>query len=131
LISGYLDGELEPSEQSRLIDHLAGCGRCSLELEEIQAVRSSVRSLPILEMPPGLIPEADAEGIPLRRNRGLWVGAAAAVAAVVIAIAALITPPPASVSVDDLSSRFGARVSLDPAFGPAKVVVPDFEPVSE
>lgn len=131
LISAYLDGELEAAEQSKLIEHLSGCGRCSLEMEEMQAVRSAVRSLPILELPPGLIPEADPVVIPIHRNRGVWVGAAAAVAAVVIAIAALVTPPPPSVSVDDLSSRFGARVSLDPAFGPAKVVVPDFEMISE
>ncbi len=40
-----------------------------------------------------------------------------------------MTPPAPSVSVDDLSSRFGARVTLDPAFGPAKVVVPQLEQV--
>lgn len=131
MISAYLDGELESAEQARLIDHLSGCGRCSLEMEEIQAVRSAVRSLPILELPVGLIPEAHAEVVPLHRNRGVWVGAAAAVVALVIAIAALVTPPPASVSVDDLSSRFGARASLDPAFGPAKVVVPDLELLGE
>jgi hypothetical protein len=51
--------------------------------------------------------------------------------ALVIAVAALVTPPPNSVSVDDLSSRFGARVSLDPAFSPAKVVVPELNLVGE
>ena len=53
------------------------------------------------------------------------------VAAWMIAVAALVTPPAQSVSVDDLSSRFGARVSLDPAFSPAKVVVPELEEVNE
>lgn len=124
LISAYLDGELTPEEHSKLSRHLGGCGRCAAELEEVQAVRSAVRSLPVMELPPGIIPETDDVVVPIHRNRGVWVGAAAAVAAVVIAIAALVTPPPASVSVDDLSSRFGARASLDPAFGPAKVVVP-------
>lgn len=131
LISAYLDGELASSEQSRLVDHLSSCGRCSAELAEIQAVRSAVRSLPILELPSGLIPEGDGEVVPLHRKRGVWVGAAAAIAAVVIAVAALVTPPPTSVSIDDLSSRFGARVSLDPAFGPAKVVVPELEVMGE
>lgn len=124
LISAYLDGEVHGRELSSLMDHLAGCGKCSAELEQTQRVRSAVRSLPVLELPAGIVPEADAEVIPLHRNRGMWVGVAAAVVAIVIAVAALVTPPPGSVSVDDLNSRFGARASLDPAFGPAKLVVP-------
>lgn len=124
LVSAYLDGELHGAELRSLLDHLAGCGRCTVELEEMQRVRSAIRSLPVLELPEGLVPEADAEVVPLRRNKGVWAGAAAAVAVAVIAVAALLTPPADSVSIDDLNSRFGARVSLDPAFGPAKVVMP-------
>lgn len=124
LISAYLDGELTGGEVSTLVVHLAECGRCSAELQQIQQVRTAVRSLPILELPVGLVPEADEVVVPLRRNKGIWFGAAAALIAIVIAIAALVTPPPGSVSIDDLNSRFGARMSLDPAFGPAKVAVP-------
>lgn len=131
LISAYLDGELVGDELTKLTSHLSSCGQCAAELEDVQRVRSAVRSLPVLELPSGLIPEADGVLIPLRRNRGLWVGAAAAIVAVVIAVAALVTPPPTSVSVDELNSRFGARVSLDPAFSPAKVVVPDLGGVGE
>ena len=90
----------------------------------MQRVRSAVRSLPLVELPSGLVPEADPVVIPLRRNRGFLVGTAAAVAAVVIAMAALLTPPTDAISVEDLSSRFGARASLDPAFGAGKVAVP-------
>lgn len=124
LISPYLDGELHGSELARLHQHLAACGQCSAELERIQQVRSAVRSLPVLELPPGLVPEADTEAVPLRRQKGIWVGAAAAIMAAVIAIAALVTPEPNQVTLDQLNSQFGARASLDPAFGPAKVVVP-------
>ena len=124
LISAYLDGELKGDELGTLVDHLAECGRCSSELQQIQQVRTAVRSLPMLELPFGLVPEAGEVVVPLRRNKGIWFGAAAALIAIVIAIAALVTPPPGSISIDDLNSRFGARVSLDPAFGPAKVVVP-------
>ena len=99
-------------------------------MEETQAVRSAVRSLPVLDLPVGLIPDADPVVVPLRRNRGFLIGAAAAVVALVIAAAALFAPAPASISVDELNGRFGARVSLDPAFGPAKVVVPEFEEIS-
>lgn len=123
-ISAYLDGELRDDELRQLSTHLASCGRCAAEMEEIQRVRSAIRSLPVLEMPTGLVPEADAEVIPLRRNRGFLAGVAAAVVIAVIAVAALITPPTDTVSVDELTSRFGARASLDPAFGPAKVVEP-------
>lgn len=130
LISAYLDGELASGEQSRLWAHLSGCGRCAREMEETQAVRSAVRSLPVLDLPVGLIPDADPVVVPLRRNRGFLIGAAAAVVALVIAAAALFAPAPASISVDELNGRFGARVSLDPAFGPAKVVVPEFEEIS-
>lgn len=124
LISSYLDGELHGAELSRLHQHLAACGKCSAELERIHQVRSAVRSLPVLELPPGLVPEADTEAVPLRRQKGIWVGAAAAIMAAVIAIAALVTPEPDPVTLDQLNSQFGARASLDPAFGPAKVVVP-------
>ena len=124
LLSAYLDGEVLDSELSHLVDHLGGCGKCSAELEQMQRVRSAVRSLPVLELPPGLVPEADTVVIPIRKNKGMWAGVAAAVVAAVIAVAALVTPEPPSVSVDDLNSLFGARASFDPAFGPAKVGVP-------
>lgn len=123
LISAYLDGELRGSELRRLLDHLSGCGRCSGELEKVQFVRSAVRSLPVLELPEGIVPEADPVVVPLRRHKGMWAGVAAAAVAAVIAVAAIVTPDPGEVSITDLNSRFGARASLDAAF-PAKLVVP-------
>lgn len=132
-ISAYLDGELSAAERAQLVAHLSSCGRCTADLEGIQRVRAAVRSLPVVEVPEGLFGDLghEADVVPLHRNRGVWVGAAAALIALVIAVAAIFTPQPASVSVDELSSRFGARVSLDPAFGPAKVVVPPIAQVSE
>jgi anti-sigma factor RsiW len=130
-ISAYLDGELDVAEQTQLFKHLSSCGRCSAELADIQRVRAAVRSLPILDLPVDLVPESDPNVVPLHRNRGILVGAAAAIVALVIAVAAAVTPPAPSVSVEDLSSRFGARVSLDPAFGSAKVVLPEMEVVGE
>lgn len=124
LISAYLDGELYGPELARLSNHLSGCGRCAAELEQIQQVRAAVRSLPVLELPGGAVPEADRVVVPMRRNKGMWAGVAAAVVASVIAIAAIVTPDPGQLSVNELNSRFGARASLDPAFGPAKIVVP-------
>ena len=97
----------------------------------MQRVRTAIRSLPLIELPPGLLGDAEPVVVPLRRNRGFLVGAAAAGVAVVIAVATLLTPQPSALSVDDLNSRFGARVSLDPAFGPAKVMVPDVRDMTE
>lgn len=131
LISAYLDGELNGAERLQLQDHLSGCGKCARELEETQRVRSLVRSLPVIELPIGLVPEADPVVLPLRRNKGFLVGAAAAVVALVVAAAALFAPQPQAMTVEDLSSRFGARVSLDPAFGPAKVVLPELEEMGQ
>ncbi len=131
MISAYLDGELTRSEVSQLQAHLSSCGRCVADLEALQKVRTSVRSLPLIELPPGLLGDAEPVVVPLRRNRGFWVGAAAAVVAAVIAVATMLTPQPTSLSVNDLNSRFGARVSLDPAFGPAKVAVPDVRKLPE
>lgn len=131
MISAYLDGELTRAESSRLFTHMGSCGRCVAEMEAMQRVRTAVRSLPMVEMPPGLLGDAEPVVVPLHHNRGLWVGAAAAAVALVIALATMLTPTPGALSVDDLNSRFGARVSLDPAFGPAKVMVPDVRSLTE
>lgn len=125
LISAYLDGELDIAARRELMAHLGECGRCSRELRDLQEIRAAVRALPVLDLPVGLVPEADAEIVPLHRNRGILVGAAAAIVALIIAVASLFGPTPPTISVDDLNSRLGARVSLDPAFGPAKVIIPE------
>jgi anti-sigma factor RsiW len=130
-ISAFLDGELTGVERGEFVAHIGTCGRCALEMEEIQAVRTAIRSLPVLDLPGGLFPHADEGDVPLHRHRGLWVGAAAAILAIVVAIAALVTPAPATLTLDDLNSRFGARASLDPAFGPAKVFAPGVQGLSE
>ncbi|MCI0678230.1 MAG: zf-HC2 domain-containing protein [Actinobacteria bacterium] len=131
LLSAYLDGELSPDEGATLTRHISTCGRCAAEMVDVQRVRAAVRSLPVLEVPVDLVPAAEGHVAPLRRHRGVMAGAVAAVVVLVIAVAAMFTPEPSTVSIDELSSRFGARVSLDPAFGPAKVVLPDYEVVVE
>lgn len=129
LISAYLDGELTDGERAELWSHLAGCGVCSAEMADMQRVRAAIRSLPVLELPTGLVPEAERVVVPLRSHKGLWAGVAAAVLVIVVTVAALVTPPTPEYSVDVLNSRFGARETLNPAFGPAKVVVPAVEGV--
>src|SRR3546814_9723070 len=70
-------------------DLMGSCGRCVAEMEGLQRVRTAIRSLPLIELPPGLLGEAEPVAVPLHRNRGFWVGAAAAGVAVVIAIATM------------------------------------------
>ena len=127
LISAFLDGELSTSEVFLLEEHLANCGKCVGEMQDVQRVRSAIRSLPVVEMPRNLLYEGEPAPVAhLHRYRLVWAGAAAVIA-VVITVATLLTPAPAGLNMDDLTSRFGARVSLDPAFGSAKVVVPDWD----
>lgn len=120
-ISAYLDGELHGPELTQLMDHLSRCGKCSGELEQMQFVRSAVRSLPVLELPAGLVSEADPVVLPLRRHKGMWAGVAAAAVVAAITLAAIVTPPTNETSLQQLNSMVGARSTLDPAFGPAKV----------
>lgn len=131
LISAYLDGELHGAELQGLLRHLGGCGRCASEIDQVQMVRAAVRSLPVLEVPEGLIPALDAQIIPFRKRRGLLAGVAAAAVALVVTFASLASDGQPTVSVEDLNSRLAARVSLDPAFGPAKVIPPDISVVTE
>lgn len=90
-----------------------------------------MRSLPVLEVPDGLIPALDAEVIPFWSRRGLLAGVAAAAVAIVITFASLASGGQPTVSVEDLNSRLAARISLDPAFGPAKVIPPEIAAVTE
>lgn len=120
MISAYLDGELSSGEVTQLHDHLSSCGKCSAELQDVQRVRAAIRSLPVLDLPPGLIHDGEPNVVPLRRHRFVLAGAAAVVA-VVIAIATIFSPPANTVSRDDLAGIYTAVVSLDKSFGPAKV----------
>ena len=131
LISAYLDGELHGTELQGLLRHLGACGRCASELDQVQRVRAAVRSLPVLEVPDGLVPALDAQVIPFRSRRGLQAAAAAAAVAIVLTFATLASDGQPTVSVEDLNSRLAARISLDPAFGPAKVIPPDISAVTE
>jgi len=122
LISALLDGELNAIESAQLHGHLASCGRCSAELQDVQRVRAAIRSLPVLDLPPDLMFEGEPNVVPFRRRRYL-IASAAAVVAVIVTVATLFAPePPPSTSYDDLARSLGAVVSRDPAFGPGKVL---------
>jgi anti-sigma factor RsiW len=86
LLSGMLDGELTETEVAWVVDHLDGCGRCRMELDDLASARAAVRSLPMLDLPDGIVPEADVMRLWPRR---LATATMSAAAAVVVAIGAL------------------------------------------
>ncbi|MDR9451744.1 MAG: zf-HC2 domain-containing protein, partial [Acidimicrobiia bacterium] len=79
LLSALLDGELTGDEEVRIAEHLATCSGCREELDDLNAARTAVRSLPVVEMPPGLglSGEQPAEVRPLTRRPPVWIAAAA------------------------------------------------------
>lgn len=121
LLSAYLDGETTPGESRLVRSHMADCAYCRRQLYQINEMRAAVRSLPVLELPAGLIPAGVDES---RRNRrSVWLGAVAALAAAVIAVATLVTAP-RPIALSDISRQFGARASLDAGSASMKLVVP-------
>lgn len=123
LLSAYLDGEVAADEQQRVAHHLSGCTRCREDLVSLSRVRAAVRGLPLLEVPGSTLGLPEQSLAPVHRRPRVWIGAAAAAAAVLVVLASFLTPDrPVPMTVQDLSTPFGARVSLDPAFTPAKVV---------
>lgn len=122
LLSVYLDGETSPAESLRVGAHLKDCLRCRRRLDEINDARTAVRSLPMVDLPAGLVVTARPDDAH-RGGRRVWMGAVAAAVAAVIAVATL-TPGPEPLDLDDVSRQVGARAALEVGAGPLKVVVP-------
>jgi anti-sigma factor RsiW len=126
LLSAYLDGELNPGEERKVLDHLRGCERCGAEFEEMHEARSMLRSLPTLELPVGVVPEVDppANVVPLHRRPRAWLAAAAAAVVIVIGLATVFVSGPTGIQmpIEDLSNQFRARNSLERTFTPIDVV---------
>lgn len=126
LLSAYLDGETDLSESRRVSGHLTQCLRCRRRLAGLQEARAAVRSLPLLQMPPDLVPVEDADRVP--RRRPVWLGAAAAAVAALIAVASLAGgPDQEAIDLSDLTRQVGARAALDSGAGSLKVVLPGLE----
>jgi uncharacterized membrane protein YgcG len=69
LLPEQAEGRLVGRERVRVERHLAGCPRCSAEVEDLRAVISSVRAVPGEEVPEDLIPRvrrAVQEKVPAR-----------------------------------------------------------------
>ena len=118
VLSAYLDGEATAAEARTVVEHLAGCDRCRVEMEDIHAARSALRALPTLELPAEVLDAVDghrvAEVVPLRRRPvRIAAAAAAAILVVFVSLATLFAPEPTSLTVDDITNEFGSVTQFD------------------
>lgn len=116
LASAYLDGETSAAESLMVVEHLADCERCRLEMADLHAARSALRSLPVLELPVGLLAGVGppAEVVPLRRRPLSWVAAAAAAIIVFVAAATASAPDVVGITLDDVSLQYQQQQLHDP-----------------
>jgi hypothetical protein len=92
-LSAYVDGELETSAADRLEAHLATCGGCRLELEQLRATAAVLRGLPFAEVPRSftLSPERVAgRRAPAGAAVPLALGVRLAAAGVAVVLAAVL-----------------------------------------
>lgn len=123
-LSAYLDGALSTIEHRDLSVHLASCSDCRDDLHELDAARTAVRALPVLEPPEflDLRRREHRRGPRRRRLAGAMAGTAAAVVAVALVASSGGSPP--EVDLDMLADQHTARVSVDPGF----LIVPAIAP---
>ncbi len=91
-LSAYIDGELDASAAERLEHHLAECGRCRQEMEQLRATVAALQELPAVEPPRSftLSPERLAPRPPMPVASPLAFGARIAAAGVAAALAVVL-----------------------------------------
>ncbi len=92
-LSAYIDGELDASAAERLERHLAECGRCGQEMEQLRATVAALQELPAVEPPRSftLSPErVAAPRPPMPVASPLAFGARIAAAGVAAALAVVL-----------------------------------------
>lgn len=93
LLSAYLDGELDPTQQAKVAAHLAACQKCARMLDDFRALGQEVRALPDVPVPAGMQTEFGPRLHKQRRSvfsgfgARLLVSGASAVALVIVLIA--------------------------------------------
>ncbi|MGH9025855.1 MAG: anti-sigma factor family protein [Acidimicrobiia bacterium] len=127
LLSGYLDGELTPTERAAVEEELARSPEWQAVLEELHGTRSLLRTLPWPDAPADLIAgvhereqdeDVAAAPAPVREIRPRWRRPATWVATAVVAAAAvgvIVMPRPdrSEPNVPALADAHAARSSLD------------------
>jgi anti-sigma factor RsiW len=126
-LSAYLDGHLETTEHEFVISHIEFCTECRLELHELDAARTAVRSLPGLEPPEFLAVHRERTEKERWTRRRVVAGGVGIAAAAVIVVAALgpSTDSGGNLDINPLFDQHQARVSVESGMN----VVPVFAPV--
>ncbi|HEX9968955.1 MAG TPA: zf-HC2 domain-containing protein [Acidimicrobiales bacterium] len=94
-LSALVDGELSPAEEADVRAHLADCATCADELVAVERMRSLVRDLPVLDLPPVVVErvrEADRPAAARHAPSRVAAMAAAAVAAAASLLFAVMAP---------------------------------------
>jgi len=126
-LSAYLDGQLDTGEHDFVLSHLDFCTDCRLELHELDAARTAIRSLPGLEPPEFLTvhrQRIERERWTRRRVVTAGVGVAAA-AAIVFATFGPSTQPSGDLDINPFFDQHQARIAVEsgvnfvPALAPA------------
>ncbi len=91
-LSAHIDGELDASAAERLERHLAECGRCRQEMEQLRATVAALQELPAVEPPRSftLSPERVAPRPPMPVASPLAFGARIAAAGVAATLAVVL-----------------------------------------
>lgn len=131
-LSAFLDDELREDEALEVTRHLASCGRCLAELEDIRTARSALRRLPNVEPPAGMFLDAElaaASGAALQLPMPLRLLLAALVGSAVLGGAAFaaggdpegtVVPPVELFVVDHVVRVGGGPVITSVDLGPAR-----------
>ncbi len=125
-LSAYLDGELATAEFENVFTHIQECAECRADLQELDAARTAVRSLPGLEPPEFLVLHREGEAT-RRANRGRIAAAVAGIAAVAVLAIGVTTSneePVSAVDLDNFADRHVARASVEPGFQVIPAVSP-------
>lgn len=122
-LSAFLDDELDDDTALGVTRHLAGCASCMEELEQLRAMRTALRGLPIVEPPPvllqGVAGAAASYELALRRHRRTVAALMAAIALVVTAAFVAgddpgTVSPPVDLFVVDHVTRVGGGPMVTP-----------------
>lgn len=126
-LSAYLDGELPTAEFENVFSHLHECAECRTDLQDLDAARTAVRSLPGIEPPDFLDVHRRARAARTRHHPGRVVAALAGVAAVVVlavGVRSASEAPASAVDLDSFADRHVARASVEPGFQVIPAVSP-------
>jgi len=125
-LSAYLDGQVATSEHDFVLSHLEFCTDCRLELHELDAARTAIRSLPGLEPPEFLVvhrQRIEDERWTRRRIVTAGLGVAAA-AAVVFATFGPSTDPDGNLDINQFFDQHQVRVSVESGIGVLPAIAP-------